>query len=163
MKYEGMTNKQIIEANVEQVTETGCWIWTGSINHNGYGNIFSPGMLKLAHRASYEAFVGPITEGLLICHKCDTPPCVNPMHLFAGTHKDNMLDAAAKRRLPGQRKTHCHNGHEFTPENTTILRGSQRECKECARVQAKLRIRRTRAMRKAALEHFAAIAQEKQS
>lgn len=77
---------------------SGCWIWAGTCNWKGYGTISIGGVQRKAHRASYEAFVGAIPDGMLVCHKCDNPPCVNPDHLFVGTAKDNAQDRDAKGR-----------------------------------------------------------------
>lgn len=77
----------------------GCWIWTGAVHRDGYGVMgVGRGTQKRAHRVSYEQFVGPIPDGMLICHRCDTPLCVNPAHLFAGTPQDNTRDMCAKGR-----------------------------------------------------------------
>ncbi len=77
---------------------TGCFLWLGPRTGNGYGAIKIGKKMCAAHRIVYEEFVGPIPPGLLVCHKCDVPLCVNPAHLFLGTNKDNMLDAARKGR-----------------------------------------------------------------
>jgi hypothetical protein len=79
-----------------------CWFWMGSRATNGYGNFYDkrmPGRHGLAHRVAFTVAFGPIPKGLFICHRCDTPPCLNPEHLFPGTHTDNMRDAARKQRL----------------------------------------------------------------
>lgn len=83
------------------VTETGCWLFTGPWNDSGYGKFAGERPVRKhtqAHRYFYEQFVGPIPDGLLLCHKCDTPPCVNPVHMFVGTHQDNMADMVRKGR-----------------------------------------------------------------
>jgi predicted DNA-binding protein (UPF0251 family) len=56
------------------------------------------GKSRAAHRVSYEVFNGPIQDGLFICHRCDNPPCINPSHLYAGTHKQNMKDMVSRHR-----------------------------------------------------------------
>jgi predicted XRE-type DNA-binding protein len=73
---------------------TGCWNWTGSIFDNGYGRITIDGKNALAHRVSYTHFFGSIPTGLQVCHKCDNKRCINPDHLYVGTHNDNMRDVA---------------------------------------------------------------------
>lgn len=79
-------------ANVTR-TET-CWLWGGMTSRSGYG-IFHG---RPAHRASYELHKGPIPDGLLIRHTCDTPPCVNPDHLLVGTPADNARDMKERAR-----------------------------------------------------------------
>lgn len=116
----------------------GCWRWTGALDRYGYGQFRS----RIASRVSYEHFIGPIPTGLCVLHRCDNPACVNPAHLWLGTHTDNMRDKAAKGRHQGQRKTHCKHGHEFTPENTYRWRGG-RQCRACGR-EVHRRRKRTR-------------------
>lgn len=76
----------------------GCWIWTASIKTDGYGQLTVDGRFWRAHRLSWVLHNGPILYGLLVCHHCDTPACVNPAHLFLGTHKDNIRDSINKGR-----------------------------------------------------------------
>jgi hypothetical protein len=77
----------------------GCWLWTAYVNRqNGYGMMQWDGKLRLAHRISYALAFGPVPEGKWVLHHCDTPACVNPAHLFLGTHLDNMTDKKAKKR-----------------------------------------------------------------
>lgn len=81
---------------------TQCWRWIGSVSTDGYG-LWSAYGQKTAHRASYVMNRGQIPTGLHVLHKCDEPSCVNPSHLFLGTHQDNMADLRAKGRAYGAR------------------------------------------------------------
>ena len=75
-----------------------CWLWTACMIR-GYGQVAWNGKPRRAPRVSWEIHNGPVPAGLLVLHRCDTPACVNPAHLFLGTHTDNMRDAKAKGRL----------------------------------------------------------------
>lgn len=81
---------------------SGCWLWEGNANPAGYGQIWNGKTIVNTHRFSYEYFVGPIPSvngrTLHVCHRCDTPACVNPDHLFLGTAKDNVKDMDKKGR-----------------------------------------------------------------
>ena len=116
---------------------TGCYLWGGGKSDNGYGvfNIKIPGLPKImrAHRFSWVANGKELTPGLELCHSCDNPLCVNPNHLWLGTQLENMRDCKAKNRNPTWIKTHCLNGHEFTPENTYRRVDGYRECRICKR------------------------------
>lgn len=80
----------------------GCWVWTGSTNERGYGRFLALHEERVyAHRFSYEIHHGEIPTGMLVCHRCDNPPCVNPAHLFLGTDRENKDDCKAKKRFRG--------------------------------------------------------------
>lgn len=87
--------------SVQEVLHTGlsspCWLWTGSTTGKGYGQCYGLGETR-AHRVSYRLFKGDIREGMLVCHRCDTPGCVNPEHLWLGGSRANMLDCVGKGR-----------------------------------------------------------------
>lgn len=115
------------------IDEDGCWIWTGGINQWGRGFLTIDKKHKQAHRVAYEAFVGPIPEGLEIDHLCGVPRCVNPDHLQPVTHLENMRRHYAWKGHHNAIKTHCVNGHEFTPENTRLDADGHRQCRACIR------------------------------
>ncbi len=93
--------------NVDKQPGDACWEWTGHRQDNGYGVLTVNYRPTRAHRISYELHNGPIPKGMFVCHTCDTPACVRPDHLFSGTNRDNMHDAAVKgRTTQGERHAH---------------------------------------------------------
>lgn len=76
----------------------GCWDWTRARLAAGYGQVSYKGRRMLAHRLSYEVYYGAVPDGVMVCHGCDNPGCINPKHLFLGDAKVNLLDAISKGR-----------------------------------------------------------------
>lgn len=90
--------KKILEEKSIPEPMSGCWLWLGSINNGGYGSVYFNKKWARAHRVSFLVFKGKIPEKLLVCHHCDTRSCINPSHLFLGTHQDNSTDMVNKGR-----------------------------------------------------------------
>ena len=92
-----MTDERFLRKTLR--TETGCLLWTGSNDGtNGYGTVRRNGRLMKAHRYAYEMTHGSIPDGMMVCHTCDVPACVEPTHLFLGTSRDNVVDMIEKGR-----------------------------------------------------------------
>ena len=136
-----------------------CWVWTGPKDRDGYGRSHRlvDGRLKHAgvHRWMYQQEVGPVPAGMELDHLCRNRACVRPSHLEPVTHRENNLRGVGP--IPANaKKTHCANGHEFTPENTRLERSRPlqrfltRRCKECERKTQREYQQRVRARKAAA-------------
>lgn len=141
-----MRTRPALERFLEKIDfggANGCWVWTGAIVGR-YGRFRLDGETTYAHRASYQLLVGPIPDGYEIDHVrargCRSTRCVNPDHLEAVTHRENILRSPTCPLAVHARKTHCIRGHEFTSENTRVYRarsGPQRSCVACEKLRAK--------------------------
>jgi hypothetical protein len=101
--------------------EDACWIWMGYRLPSGYGQVSHKDRTRYAHRVSFEIAFGIIPDGLLVCHKCDNPGCVNPNHLFSGSNLDNANDRDRKKRrtaLNGEKAT----SHKLTDAQVSEIR-----------------------------------------
>ena len=114
-----------------QKTST-CWLWTGRKQDSyGHGRFNLNGRNLPAHRVAWQMLRGPIKDGLVLDHLCRITNCVNPEHLEAVTSGENVLRGIGPGAI-NKRKTHCKRGHEFTLENTRLVKGG-RSCKICER------------------------------
>lgn len=108
---------------VAKAAPSECWEWTGCKGPRGYGALRGKGRTTQAHRFSYELHNGPIDPpSLFVCHHCDNPGCVNPAHLFLGTHTDNMHDSQNKLR----------NHAKLTPGSVRAIRQDTRRIADIA-------------------------------
>lgn len=139
-----------LEDNSIPEPNSGCTLWFGPTDRCGYGQLMVHGRARRATHLSLEQDGRAVPRGMCACHKCDTPACINPDHLFVGTQADNLADMRAKGRhnysgLGGHgsgasgslMQAHCRNGHELTSE-TLVYRKPQagrtaphRECRIC--------------------------------
>jgi hypothetical protein len=178
-----------------------CWVWQGAPGENGYGYFWYDDKKRLAHRFSFELFIGPIPDGLTLDHLCRVTMCVHPRHLEPVTDRVNILRGTGPgarnalatecayghpfdtentywypngdrgcracirrwRKEQGDKnrtgagkgghqraKTHCPQGHEYTPENTYVQPGGGRQCRICIRIRNRENMRAKRAAAKAA-------------
>ena len=135
---------ELLKRFTSHVDKSGdCWLWQPGKDKDGYGKIKVAGKHLRAHRLSYELYVGPIPESVMVLHRCDVPGCVNPDHLWLGTALDNNRDRDQKGRNRYAKRTHCVHGHLYTPENTLIDNGA-RKCVTCVRKTARMASRKYR-------------------
>lgn len=152
MKVTPILSKEKFEERILPLLEekNGCLEWSGcKYNSKGYGYISIGNVGYRVHRIAY-AFANQreVVSSEFICHTCDNPKCCNPEHLWIGDNDMNSLDRDQKGRQKSnhENKTHCPNGHPYSPENTYVYpSGRHRDCKECH----KLACRRYRARKKA--------------
>lgn len=136
-----------IEDAIIPVPESGCWLWTKRTDRGGYGWIKIDGIHRAAHRVVWEFYNGPIPNGMKACHKCDTPLCVNPNHIFLGSQGDNLRDMFGKgrwktKRVVGDRSAKsCTKGHGQDTWRVMDEFGGGR-CLTCERIRDKDRYRK---------------------
>lgn len=127
------SQKKIFDGAIPE-PNSGCWLWLGSLKHDGYST-------GGQHARAYEAFHGPIPRGLEIDHLCNVPSCVNPDHMEVVTHSENMKRRFARERghdIRALKEGHCARGHDLA-----ITRRASGHCKCCESItKRERRIRR---------------------
>lgn len=115
---------------------SGCWLWTGALNGDGYGNAWMNKKPILAHKATYQICVGEVPKGMELDHSCKVRSCVNPHHVEPVTHQQNVLRGSSPAAVHAI-KTHCPKGHPYSGENLKIAHKKNgmihRRCFICAR------------------------------
>lgn len=122
---------------------SGCYLWDGHTSTNGYGKLKRNGKMLYAHRYVYRLVHGEIPGDMFVCHHCDVPSCINPEHLFLGTHADNQADMKQKGKYRNNAalRDFCANGHRRTEENTYLFNGKG-YCRDCRRLATQARYQR---------------------
>jgi hypothetical protein len=143
--------KYYVDSKPHKGLGTPCWLWTGAKWNRGYGYFYVLCMKRAdgsrltqrmgAHKVMWEHVNGPVPKGLELDHLCREPRCVNPKHLEAVTHAENVKRGEAGLHNPV--KTHCSNGHVYDEVGFYIIksdpRGQYRRCKRCHADKAKAR------------------------
>lgn len=115
---------------LEKVDTSGdCWLWTACSQDGGYGRFRAKGETHQAHRLAYEHYIGPIPDGLEIDHLCRVRGCVNPAHLEAVTHAENVR--RGNSGINNRSKVKCAQGHDYAGANLWIHPSGKRVCRKC--------------------------------
>jgi hypothetical protein len=134
----GKNDRPLMERMMAKVRldSDGCWTWTGSRIHNGYGKVKVNGLQVVSHRASYEALVGPIPDGMQLDHLCRNRACINPDHLEPVSKRENLLRGIGPTAVNAA-KSACVRGHLLSGDNVRIVVGASghdtRRCRQCER------------------------------
>lgn len=105
-------------SKVDRRGESECWTWNAGRHKSGYGGFSIHGVNRFAHRVSYAIAHGSLDPALYVCHTCDNKPCVNPKHLFVGTHQDNVDDMVRKGRVS---HGEAHHTARLTPPEVEVI------------------------------------------
>lgn len=125
-----MRKTKTIQDHIDNIIkDNGCWIWQGSVDSRGYGQLKSQGITWRAHRFFYVSLVNKIPPNYQIDHLCKNKLCVNPEHLEPVTQFENMKRSGVWEKNKG--RSHCPKGHEYTPEN--IANTKRLTCLQCKR------------------------------
>lgn len=123
-----------------------CWLWTGSLTDDGYGEFYCKGKTVKAYRWLYEREIGEVSEGMVLDHLCRNPACVNPLHLEPVTNRENIL-RGENPAAQNAKKRYCKRGHLLEGDNVYPDKKGHRNCKICARLRAKERRERNKVVR----------------
>jgi hypothetical protein len=128
-----------LEKYISPEPNSGCWLWTGAVDLDGYGVAWASKTTKRAHRVIFEGARGAIPPGLHLDHLCRNTSCVNPGHLEPVTPRENTMRGVTPAAA-NAKKTHCRNGHPFDEANVYWF-GNERRCRACG-LAATLRYQR---------------------